>query len=179
MRQIFPQATLLEIEPEWAGLSGAVVGDATDMPFADDSFDAICTSPTYGNRMADSFIDHQPEKKYQRNTYTHKLGRKLHKNNSGGMQFGDKYKELHKKAWSECSRVLKPNGKLVLNISNHIRDKEEVDVTAWHIDALQRLGFSLVDHRKIKTRRNKFGANGTARVAHESIILLNLNYENK
>ena len=77
LRLVFPDCTLLEIEPEWASISGAIVGDATKMPFADCTFDAICTSPTYGNRMADSFIDHQIEKQYKRNTYTHQLGRKL------------------------------------------------------------------------------------------------------
>ena len=98
LRQIRPNAVLLEIEPEWAQINGAIVGDATNMPFDSELFDAVCTSPTYGNRMADSFIDHKPEKQYKRNTYTHCLGRKLSENNSGGMQFGEKYKELHKKA---------------------------------------------------------------------------------
>jgi DNA modification methylase len=137
LKSIFPNATLLEIEPEWACLSGAIVGDATNMPFINESFDAICTSPTYGNRMADSFIDHQSEKKYTRNTYTHSIGRKLSANNSGAMQWGDKYRGLHRKAWVECFRVLKPGGKFVLNISNHIRKGQELFATEWHIEELE------------------------------------------
>ena len=86
LREIAPTATLLELEPEWAAMSSAIVGDATKMPFRDNYFEAICTSPTYGNRMADHFVDRQPEKNYKRNTYRHMLGRALNKNNSGRMQ---------------------------------------------------------------------------------------------
>lgn len=44
-----------ELEPEWASMSPHVVqGNALALPFADDTFDAVFTSPCYGNRMADS-----------------------------------------------------------------------------------------------------------------------------
>ena len=172
LRSVFPDCVLLEIEPEWASIQGAIVGDATNMPFADCSFDAICTSPTYGNRMADSFIDHQTEKQYKRNTYTHQLGRKLSDNNSGAMQWGEKYRALHLKAWAECARVLKPGGLFCLNISNHIRNGKEVFVTEWHIEVLRNIGFSVLEHRKVKTRRNRMGQNGNIRVQYESVVLL-------
>lgn len=172
LRRIFPNCTLLEIEPEWACISGAIVGDATRMDFSDCSFDAICTSPTYGNRMADSFIDHQEEKKYKRNTYMHQLGRRLSANNSGAMQWGDQYKELHRRAWRECRRVLKPGGKFLLNISNHIRKGKEMFVTEWHVEELESLGFAVVDFRQVETKRNTMGQNGNIRVKHENVVLL-------
>ena len=171
IKKIIPWAILLEIEHEWAKICGAIVGDATDMPFKSKCFDIICTSPTYGNRMADHFIDHQKEKKYTRNTYTHCLGSPLHKNNSGRMNWGAKYKNLHKKAWVECRRVLTKNGTLILNISNHIRSGLEIDVTSWHISELEKLGFLLKNTHEIKTPRQRFGANSNLRVGHESILV--------
>ena len=171
LREIAPTATLLEIEPEWANISGAIVGDATDMPFENDSFEAICTSPTYGNRMADHFIDHQPEKKYTRNTYRHCLGRALDENNSGRMQWGGKYKKLHAKAWSECFRVLSDDGIFILNISNHIRAGKEIDVTKWHVDTLISLGFRVEKMNRLETPRQRQGANSKLRVGYESVVL--------
>lgn len=46
-----------ELEPEWAANHPRnIVADATRLPFADESFDLVATSPCYGNRMAD---DHE------------------------------------------------------------------------------------------------------------------------
>lgn len=45
----------VEIEPEWAAAHPRTrVGDATALPWRARSFDVVCTSPCYGNRMADS-----------------------------------------------------------------------------------------------------------------------------
>jgi len=171
IRLIRPDAYLLEIEKEWAIMSNAVLGDALDMPWEDNFFDAICTSPTYGNRMADNFIDKKNEKKYIRNTYRHCLGRELNSNNSGKLNWGKEYCLFHEKAWKECHRILQPQGIFVLNISDHIRRGMIVDVTNWHINIIINLGFILVSHDKIKTKRNRFGQNNQLRVEHESIIV--------
>ena len=60
LRAWFPQAEFYgyEIEPEWAEQARAnglcvTTGDSRQMHYPDAMFDAICTSPTYGNRMAD------------------------------------------------------------------------------------------------------------------------------
>jgi len=159
--------TGLELEPEWASQSsGTIVGDATKMPFADESFCAICTSPTYGNRMADS---HEAKDKSVRNTYTHKIGRKLSDNNSGAMQWGDKYRVMHQQAWSECFRVLKHGGVLILNFKNHIRKGAEVDVFGWHVQELIRIGFTLRSVEQIMVNGNGFGQNGTLRIPFEYV----------
>lgn len=164
------ETTGLEIEPEWAELHPQTIcGDATNMPFADSCFDVICTSPTYGNRMADS---HVAKDGSIRNTYTHTLGRKLHDNNSGKMQWGEKYRELHENAYKECYRVLKDNGLFILNVKNHIRKGKEVDVFKWHIDCLEKLGFSLIEVKTLKVRGNGFGANGKTRTNFEYVALL-------
>ena len=60
LRQWLPEADFFgyEIEKEWADqarVAGCrcITGDSRDMAYGAATFDAICTSPTYGNRMAD------------------------------------------------------------------------------------------------------------------------------
>ena len=160
----------VEIEPEWANMHPrTVVGDATALPFVDDSFDCIVTSPCYGNRMADH---HEAKDDSRRVTYRHTLGRPLHPNNAGQLQWGDKYRAFHLAAWAEAARVLKPGGTFILNCSDHIRAGKVQRVTTWHIFALIGLGFELIDGARIKTPRMGFGANAKARVGYESVVVL-------
>jgi len=157
----------VEIEPEWAALHPkTTLGNALDLPWGDGYFDAVCTSPTYGNRMADTLLDD-----YKRITYTAKLGRPLHADNAGGMQWGDKYRTFHVDAWTEANRVLSSGGRFVLNIKDHIRAGVRQHVTQWHIDALQILGLQLVEHRQITCPGNRYGQNAELRVEYESVIL--------
>ena len=176
LRMIRPDAFLLEIEPEWAAISGATVGDALAMPWEDGTFDAVCTSPTYGNRMADHFTDHQKDKNYTRNTYRHALGRPLTKNNSGGMQWGDKYREFHEKAWIEVWRVLQPGGKFILNVSDHIRKGIVQEVTKWHKETAEKIGFVFVENIEVKTQRQRQGRNGEKRVNCENVMIFSKLY---
>ena len=157
----------VEIEKEWAEMhKKTIIGDATDLQFANCEFDAICTSPTYGNRMADC---HNAKDGSSRNTYTHKLGRTLDGNNTGKMQWGENYRDLHIKAWKECFRVLKSNGVFILNFKNHIRKGKEVDVFSWHVKILIELGFSLDLVKQVKTNGNGFGQNGKLRTGFEFV----------
>ena len=157
----------VEIENEWAEMhEKTIVGDATDLPFSNCEFDAICTSPTYGNRMADC---HNAKDGSSRNTYTHKLGRVLSENNTGQMQWGEKYRDLHVKAWKECFRVLKEDGVFILNFKNHIRKGKEVDVFSWHVKTLIELGFSLDLVKQVETNGNGFGQNGKLRTGFEFV----------
>jgi tRNA G10 N-methylase Trm11 len=159
----------IEIEPEWASLHPLTIcGDSTKMPFSDKFFDVICTSPTYGNRMADS---HTAKDKSHRNTYTHSLGRKLNKNNSGYMYFGDSYKSLHEKVYRECLRVTKPLGLFILNMKNHIRGGKEVDVTSWHKTVLVSMGFDFIKSESVELSGNRFGSNGNVRTPFEYVLL--------
>jgi len=159
----------VEIEYEWAGLTiGTTVGDATCLPFRDNTFDGVCTSPVYGNRLSDH---HQARDGSVRHSYTHDLGRTLHPNNAGAIQWGDRYRRLHVDAWTEVARVLRPGGTLVLNISDHVRNGVIQHVTDWHIETLELLGFGVVAHHRVPTPRLRFGQNAGARVAHESVVL--------
>jgi tRNA G10 N-methylase Trm11 len=158
----------VEIEPEWAH---SVLGDSRYLPFKDTSFDAVCTSPTYGNRMADSFTDHKLEKAYVRNTYHHHLKRKLSVYNTGRYHFGNTYLSLHRHIWKEVARVLKHDGKIVLNTKNFIHNNIITDVTGAHINILKENEFDIDVQFDVPTNGLQFGANRN-RVGYETITLL-------
>ncbi len=159
----------IEIEPEWAAMhERTICGDSRKIRWADATFDAIVTSPTYGNRMADH---HNAKDGSKRFSYRHVLGRALTEGNSGMMQWGKPYRDLHSLVWLECNRVLKPGGIILLNISDHIRKNELVGVTDWHVTVLTSdFGFNVEAWERIPTRRMKMGANRNTRVEHESVI---------
>lgn len=160
----------IEIEPEWAGLHERTrVGSALDLPFEDSEFDAIVTSPTYGNRLADSHNASDPE---SRRSYTHDLGRKLSEGSSGAMQWGHDYRCFHVEAWREAYRVLRTGGIFLLNIKDHIRGGVRQEVSAWHLQAAQDEGFKLRWVEWIPTRSMRAGANGETRIDGEYVFVL-------
>jgi tRNA G10 N-methylase Trm11 len=148
----------VELEPEWASMHPATVnGTALALPFADATFDAIVTSPTYGNRMADH---HDARDASRRITYTHVLGRPLSPDNSGAMQWGPEYRRFHDKAWREAVRVLKPGGRFVLNIKDHRRAGRPQGVPAWHLGNLTDIhGLEYVDTTSVDCPGMRYGAN--------------------
>lgn len=165
------QTVGVELEPEWATMHPRTIqGDATRLPFPDESFGGVITSPCYGNRMADTYLG--DEKGSTRYTYTTALGRRLHPQNAGAMQWGDRYRQLHTEAWREAARVLQSGGLFLLNISDHIRAGKVVPVSAWHLQALIPLGFDWFAAYPIRTRRQKHGQNGERRVGVEWLHVL-------
>jgi SAM-dependent methyltransferase len=161
----------IEIEPEWAALHpDTVEGSALELPWEDAEFDAVCTSPTYGNRLADSHNASDPER---RRSYTHDLGRKLSDDNSGAMQWGDEYREFHETAWAEAVRVLRPGGRFVLNIKDHIRGGVQQPVTAWHVAALVDLGmrYNAELSQGAPTGHLQQGSNSEARAGQELVLV--------
>ena len=215
-----PQAEFFgyEIEKEWAAQarqSGCrcITGDSRNMAYGVATFDAICTSPTYGSRMADHHDArerckpchgkglwcashnvgwHNPEhmrtltceehlttcpkchgkgyRVYERHTYRHTLGRPLTPGNSGAMQWGEEYRQLHREVYHECRRVLKLGGILVLNIKDHIRRGVLQEVTKWHYFALLDLGLVCTARVHVPCPGQRHGANGHLRVEYESVL---------
>lgn len=169
---IRPDAYLNEIEPKWAAASQrqtkrSFVGDAQCLRWAAGEFDAVITSPVYGNRMADH---HNAKDGSRRVTYRHCLGEPLQPANAGEMEWGNRYQDFHGVAWLEVRRVLRPGGALILNIKDHIRDHTPQPVTDWHVDWLCSLGFHVVEHVKVETPGMGFGQNGDKRMPYESVI---------
>jgi tRNA G10 N-methylase Trm11 len=160
----------LELEPEWADLHPRTyVGDATNTGIAAGAIGTICTSPAYGNRMADQYAGDPSNSR--RHTYRIALGRPLTEGNGGALQWGPAYREMHRTVWIEAHRVLRPDGRLILNISDHIRAGKRVDVTEWHTATLRDIGFSRQEYHRVETARQRHGANGAARVDHEAVVV--------
>jgi tRNA G10 N-methylase Trm11 len=163
-----------EIESEWANESTYSVdewhiGDAANMSWArDEEFNAICTSPTYGNRMADH---HNAKDASRRITYKHMLGRDLHPENTGAMQWGTSYKTKHIEAYQEMLRVLSPDGRIVINISDHIRKGKLILVSDWHTTVLKSMGLVCTGIFHFPTKRMRFGENAHLRAQEEYIIV--------
>lgn len=162
--------TGIELEPEWAAKHpDTIEGNALELTNTVEpgSVDAIATSPTYGNRMADH---HNATDDSTRLTYKHTLGRDLHEDNSGQMQWGDEYRRFHETAWAEAVAALKPGGTLTLNIKNHIRGDKQQRVTEWHLDTLYGLGLHLVALDIVPTKGLMAGANAETRTLAEYVM---------
>jgi SAM-dependent methyltransferase len=171
----------IELEPEWAAYHPqTLVGDARMLPFSNDSFDVAMSSPAYANRMADS---HEAKDVYktgpkagqltERITYRHKLGRRLSPGNGGGLQWGAAYRRLHDRILAEMVRVTVPDGLVVINVSNHIRNHQEVDVAGWWHGAMKHTGLLVPEQDiKVPTPRMRYGQNHALRVTYEWIFVM-------
>lgn len=163
-----------DIESEWKNGETFKVdewhfSDAANMDWASDyEFDAICTSPTYGNRMADNFVNKNGSHYI---TYRHYLGHPLTEGNTGCMQWGNKYCNKHIAIYRECIRVLKANGLMIVNVSNHIRGGQIIDVVNFHKETIKSLGCCFEREIKVETPRMGFGQNAKVRVPYESILI--------
>ena len=162
----------VEIEPEWAAEAAKVmdevhVGDAAKLFFImPDTFDAVITSPTYANRMADKLS----KDKQIRMTYADYLGRPLTEGNTGAMQWGNpEYGRKHLQIWTQAKKATRDI--LVVNVSDHYRNKKIQNVVDFHIILINALGMTLVEDIHVKTRRMRRGRNHELRVDHEHVLV--------
>ena len=173
--KLLPQHDVVgvELEEEWAQQDERTIcGDSLIVVPTLGEFDAVLTSPTYGNRMADDFEATEIGKRI---TYRHKLGRKLSEGTTSNLHFGrkkGKYEELHKSIWGVCVDALRPGGVFILNCKDFIANKQIKEVTQWHVDTLVEMGLSVTAWEKVPSRGMRFGANRELRVEHEDVVCL-------
>lgn len=170
-----------EIEPEFAACEPRTIcGDSSKMDRIETgSVAVICTSPAYGGRMADQYLGTPAEQELRattgklprRRSYAIALGRRLHDRNGGKYQWGAKYRELHADVLAECDRVLRPGGRMVLNVSNHHRRRQEVSVVAWFEEQMRDMGWTRRRRIPVETRRFRDGANRDARPTAEYVLV--------
>lgn len=165
-------------------------------------FDVIATSPCYGNRMADHHLAADPCKPCGgtgaavregptsgaqacptckghglswRNTYAHTLRRQggdIVPGSAAVEQWGRGYRKLHAEVIMELMRVTREGGLLLVNMSNHVRDGQEQLVVEWWVNELLVRQCSIVEVRRVATRRQRNGANGELRVDGEVVIAM-------
>ena len=161
----------VELEPEWAmWRPETVVADATDLPFEDDSFTAIATSPAYGNRMSD--YTKPPADAPERRDYVCSLGRPLSPNNAAGFAWDDpEYMELHTAAWAEAVRVLAPGGVMLLNVVDHWEEDRHIGVAGMHVTHLVKtFGPDISAMVSADASGWTAAANGDVRIAGEWVV---------
>lgn len=170
----------VELEYEWArqsnGLFGApvMVGSTLRLSRALDTFypsyNAIVTSPCYGNRMADTYAGDGTD----RHTYRIYLGRELSEGSSAGLQWGERYRIFHRRAWAEVTRECKRDAVFILNIKDHIRKGKVAPVTRFHVRTLRQLGWRETGRIEVGAPGHRHGENYEARVEYESVIRFEL-----
>jgi len=172
----FIRTEAIEIEPEWAASHPLTkVGNALHVDVPDDHYDVICTSPTYGNRMADH---HEARDDSKRMTYRHQLGRMPNPDSSATLPWGQKYWDFHRKVWIEQSRILRPGGLFILNTKDFYRTRtlkgarvqELVEVTRWHVEFLLTLGYKVISTTPVPVNGMRMGTNHKKRVPHEMVV---------
>lgn len=172
----------VELESEWAAMHrNTIQGDATRLGAPDDTFDVVCTSPAYGNRMADHHnakdIDPKTGKLSKRMTYKHQLGRDLSPNSGAGLQWGLEYKRLHNAILIEMVRVTKPGGLVVVNVSNFYKTLKRGEppveqlVSEWWLGQMLHAGLTPVESIPVHTPRMGFGANRNVRAECEWVFV--------
>lgn len=166
----------VELEPEWSQVHPRnIVANTLHLPFPAATFDAMITSPTFGNRFADH---HNARDGSVRRSYKHDLGRDPHPDSSCTLHWGEGYRGFHDRAWTECLRVLKhesatgPGALVVVNVSNFIRKGVEQLVSEWHLNWFMDHGCQVIDIDTVPTPRMRYGANREARVPHENVFVL-------
>lgn len=194
----WPRSIATDLEIEWIHQGGprSAVADACALPFPDGSINAYVVSVVWGNRMSDTYAgggrcracaghahdltgDPCPRcggagvDVSKRHTYTVYLGRRPTRNSAAVLQWGPDYRALHRRSWTEATRVLTTteDAWILLDVDDHIRLGERQRVTAWHVATIEALGFEYVGRATVDSPTLAHGANWDTRVADEQVIV--------
>lgn len=110
----------------------------------------------------------------RRHTYRHSLGRELHPNNAGRMQFqpgGGAYVDLHVAFYAEATRVVRRRGLLLVDVKDFYRDHKLVRVSDWHAKTIKDAGFVLEALQDVEVRGTRHGHNHDSRSQFERLII--------
>lgn len=166
------QCAGMELEPEWAcGSPLVVVADALEPPWPNERFDAIVTSPCYGNRMADH---HDAQDDSTRITYAHRLGHKPSPGSAAIVQWGQEYRTMHEDHIAALLHCIPPGeaGLVVVNMKNHVRAGNEQLVVEWWLNMLLVRGCRLLEVTRVETPGMGFGQNSDLRAECEFLIVV-------
>lgn len=144
---------------------GVHTADATDLAYPDGTFDVICTSPPYANRMADSASGDGDI----RVTYADRRQGEQLPNDVSAMQWGQQYRLTMSAIWAECVRVSKPGALVIMNCKDHIRLGRVQPVTEFNFLALVRLGCMPTALRFLLTSGVQGVANASVRTGFETV----------
>lgn len=193
----------IELEPEWSAVSKRVKqGNALHRKSYPRKVGSIVTSPCYGNRLADKYLGPQcgvcgGEGKVfdetdlsmaecprcggngrdgrRRFGYAISLGRPVSEGSAASLQWGPKYRAFHRDWLRLIASILDPGERrLVLNMSDHPRDKKRQYVVHWWVMAAHDEGFRMVEAYPADTSRIGLGANKENLASVEMVLVFDL-----
>lgn len=148
----------VEYEPEWAMWDPLTwLGDARNLPFEDERFPVIATSPTYGNGLGQRRHHPNLAGKGKRYAYPDHLRRDMTPGNTGAVRWGKEYRQLHLLAWEEQVRILAPKGRLLLNFRDSLKKDILQPISGWHMETLVGLGLTFVGAAAVATSGMRAG----------------------
>jgi hypothetical protein len=112
---------------------------------------------------------------YKRLTYRHQYGEDLHPDSSATLQWGPKYRAFQVLFLAEVARVLAEEGRFVLNLKNHWREKAVARVVEWHLSTMLSSGWELLRIEPVEVDGMGFGANREAREGCEFVMVFRRN----
>ena len=107
----------------------------------------------------------------KRYTYRDSLRRMPAERSAAVLEWGGKYRYLHRLAWQEAHRVLRPRGLILVNMKNHVRGDVEQMVTEWHEKVLGEEGFDVAGIDALPAPGIRHGKNHEKRTESEQLIV--------